>query len=84
MSEVIEGQPYYRIAETPEEFAQDLLVFGTAAIEIIKEDGDFIDPIYGKCNIKKTLRDRDIRSDYEAYDFMHKSDGTFNKCKRSL
>lgn len=49
-----------------------------------KQEGYFIDPVYGKCNIKKALRDRDIRSEYEAYDFMHKSDGTLNKCKRSL
>lgn len=50
------------------------------------EDGYFIDPIYGMCNMKKALGDinEEIRREYEAFDLMHKCDGTFSKFNTSL
>ena len=43
------------------------------------EEGYFIDPVLGRCNIKKAMADRAeaIRREYEAFDNMHRNDGTF-------
>lgn len=49
-------------------------------------DGDFICPVLGKCNIKNAFRDRAeaMRREYEAFDTMHRNDGSFSKSSYSL
>ncbi len=44
---------------------------------------------FDDCNIRKTLKEkREVENkrltDYEAFDLMHKYDGTFTKCERKL
>lgn len=51
------------------------------------EEGYFIDPVLGKCNVKKAMQQRAeaIRREYEAFDNMHRADGIVdNKCLRIL
>ena len=49
-------------------------------------DGYFIDSVYDRCNIEKALSQRAeaIRREYEAFDIMYSSDGTFVKSVLSL
>jgi hypothetical protein len=75
-----------KVAQTEEEAFWDLIVLGTSYQEVIVDEGDFIDPVYGKCNIKKALSDRAnaVRSEYEAFDSMHRVDGINVKSKLCL
>lgn len=43
------------------------------------DDGYFICPVLGLCNMRKALKERAeaIRREYEAFDNMHRADGTF-------
>lgn len=48
------------------------------------EEGYFIDDVLGKCNIKKTLDERNKKieeetEDYEAFDNMHNCDNIVNQ-----
>lgn len=46
-----------------------------------KNEGYFMDPVLGRCNIQKAMKER---RDYEAYEDMHLVDGIHNKSKLSL
>lgn len=50
------------------------------------KEGYEIDPVLGKINVRKALKERSeaIRSEYEAFDLMHSADGTFSKSSYSL
>jgi len=50
------------------------------------EEGYFMDPVLGKCNIRKAMSERAeaIRREYEAFDIMHRNDGTLVKSKLRL
>lgn len=39
----------------------------------------FVDNISEKCNIEKSLKDKVVRTDYEAFDRMHVVDGIVGK-----
>lgn len=49
-------------------------------------DGYFIDPVLGKCNIRKAMKERQLamENEYEAFDRMHRNDGTLVKSILSL
>ena len=50
------------------------------------ECGYFMDPILGKCNIKKALEDKGkaMENEYEVFNNMHCNDGAFVKSKFCL
>lgn len=66
------------------EDAERLINNGLTDKEI--EEGYFIDPVLGRCNLKKAMQERSeaIRSEYEAFDILHSIDGTLNKCVLKL
>ena len=48
------------------------------------KDGFFVDIVLGKCNIRKALEQRSLRlrSEDEAFNKMHSTDGTHAKSER--
>jgi len=66
------------------EGAERLLNDGLTDKEV--EEGYSMDPVFGKINIKKAMQDKReaVRSEYEAFDNMHRADGTFVKSVLSL
>lgn len=47
---------------------------------------DFIDPVLGKSNIRRTLEDRAeaMRREYEAFDLMHRNDKSIDESSSEL
>jgi len=50
------------------------------------EEGYEMCPVFGKINLGKAMRERAeaARSEYEAFDNMHRADGVFSKSKLRL
>lgn len=56
---------------------EDLKIKNNGLTDEEISEGYFMDVVLGKCNIKKALQQRSeaIRSEYEAFDSIHRNDG---------